>query len=310
MTRAVVDLNIIVSALISPRGAPARVVALWRQGAFALVLSAPMLQTLQEVLGRPRLRRQFIAPHEAAHLMHDVEALAVVMPGDIAVTGAVRDPDDDEVLAAAVEGSVDCIVSGDRDLLALGSYEGIAIIGPTALIEIVEAEQPGPMPRRAYLALGTNLGDREGYLREAMARLGAAPGVNFRRASRVYETEPVGPQDQPRYLNMVVEVEVAEGVMARDLLGAAKRVEAELGRQHRERWGSREIDIDVLLVGEERVKEDDFEVPHPRMWERAFVVVPLADLAPEMMAPTGATVAQLAEKWRTGHGVNCHAEAP
>jgi 2-amino-4-hydroxy-6-hydroxymethyldihydropteridine diphosphokinase len=166
------------------------------------------------------------------------------------------------------------------------------------------------MPRTAYLALGTNLGDREGYLREAVARLGAAPGVNFRRASRVYETEPVGPQDQPQYLNMVVEVEVAEGVTARGLLEAAKRIEAELGRQHRERWGPREIDIDVLLVGDERVKEGDFEVPHPRLWERAFVVVPLADVAPELVSPEGDTAAARAAPWRTGHGVKCYAEAP
>jgi 2-amino-4-hydroxy-6-hydroxymethyldihydropteridine diphosphokinase len=166
------------------------------------------------------------------------------------------------------------------------------------------------MPRLAYLALGTNLGDREGYLREAIARLGAAPGVNFRRASRVYETEPVGPPGQPQYLNMVVELEVAEEVTPRRLLETAKRIESDLGRQHRERWGPREIDIDVLLVGDERVKEDDFEVPHPRLWERPFVVVPLADLAPELVSPEGDTAAARAARWRAGHGVKCYAEAP
>ncbi len=69
------------------------------------------------------------------------------------------------------------------------------------------------------------------------------------------------------------------------------------------------LSADLTRLGEQ-VKEADFELPHPRMWERAFVVVPLADLAPEMMTPTGTTVAQLAEKWSTGHGVKCYAEAP
>jgi putative PIN family toxin of toxin-antitoxin system len=139
MIRAVVDLNIIVSALISPRGTPARVIALWQRGAFALVFSAPMLQTLKEVLGTRRLRRQFIDPHDAESLMHDLETLAAVMPGDVTVTGVVRDPDDDEVLAAAVEGDVDYVVTGDNDLLVLGRYEAVPIVSPASFIEIIEA---------------------------------------------------------------------------------------------------------------------------------------------------------------------------
>src|SRR5574340_1608116 len=134
------------------------------------------------------------------------------------------------------------------------------------------------MPRVAYLGLGTNLGDREGRLREAIARLDAVSGVQVGRESRIYETEPVGVTEQPRFLNMVVEAEVAEAVTPRELLRAVKQIEADMGRQRRARWGPREIDIDVLLIGEEQVSEPGCEVPHPRMWERGFVRAPLADL--------------------------------
>ena len=150
--------------------------------------------------------------------------------------------------------------------------------------------------RRAFLGLGSNLGDREGYLRQAISRLRAADGVNFLHSSRVYETEPVGVVDQPRFLNMVVELEIADEMSARDLLGLAKQIEADLGRTQRERWGPREIDIDLLLVGEEQIQDDDFELPHPRMWERAFVMVPLAELCPELRGPSGETAAEVAER--------------
>lgn len=152
------------------------------------------------------------------------------------------------------------------------------------------------MGRRAYLGLGSNIGDRRRHLREAIGRLGAAEGVNLLRQSRVYETAPVGVTDQPEFLNMVVEVEIAEGMEARELLEVVRQIERDVGRTKRERWGPREIDIDVLLVGEERVREGDFEVPHPRMWERAFVMAPLAELAPEARGPTGETTAEIAKR--------------
>jgi 2-amino-4-hydroxy-6-hydroxymethyldihydropteridine diphosphokinase len=152
------------------------------------------------------------------------------------------------------------------------------------------------MARRVFLGLGTNIGDREGNLREAIARLKAAPGVNFLRQSRVYQTDPLGVTDQPEFLNMVVEVEVADSMSARDLLALLKQIENQVGRKQRERWGPREIDIDVLLFGDARIVEEDFEVPHPRMWERAFVMAPLAELEPDMKTPTGETVAEAAER--------------
>ena len=160
------------------------------------------------------------------------------------------------------------------------------------------------MARVAYLALGSNLGDREAYLRAAIARLRMAPGVNFLRASSIYETEPIGVTDQPRFLNMVVELAIEDSVTPRDLLTLAKRIEAEVGRTQRERWGPREVDIDILLVGDERVQEDDFQVPHPRMWERAFVMAPLAELAPALKGPSGETAAATAERLGKEQGVH------
>ncbi len=162
------------------------------------------------------------------------------------------------------------------------------------------------MPRRVFLGLGTNLGDREQNLREAVAALKAAEGVNFRRQSRVYQTEPMHIADQPEFLNMVVEVEVDDEMSARDLLTLVKRVEGEIGRKHRQRWGPREIDIDILLFGDEHIVEDDFEVPHPRMWERAFVLAPLADLTPDLVSPTGETVRAAANRLGMEQGVRAH----
>lgn len=132
---------------------------------------------------------------------------------------------------------------------------------------------------RAFLALGSNLGDRWAHLRRAVAGL---PGVVA--VSPVYETDPVGgPPGQGPYLNAVVEL--ATDLTPRGLLELAKRLEAEAGRTPGERWGPRPLDVDVLLVGDLVVDEPDLQVPHPRWRRRPFVTVPLADLAPDLVAP-------------------------
>jgi 2-amino-4-hydroxy-6-hydroxymethyldihydropteridine diphosphokinase len=154
------------------------------------------------------------------------------------------------------------------------------------------------VPRRAFLGLGSNIGDREESLRAAVAGLRAADGVNFLRQSRVYRTEAMYVAEQPEFLNMVVEVEVGDDISARHLLELVKGIEQDIGRRRRERWGPREIDIDILLFGDERIADDDFEVPHPRMWERAFVMAPLAELAPDLRSAGGETAAELAERLR------------
>ncbi len=133
----------------------------------------------------------------------------------------------------------------------------------------------------AYLGLGSNVGDRERNLAEARRRL-TEGGVRVLRASGVHETEPFGVTDQPRFLNQVVEVEWPGG--PRELLAAARAVEAAVGRTPTYRWGPREIDVDVLLFGDESVAEPDLVIPHPGLWEREFVLRPLAELRPDLGA--------------------------
>jgi 2-amino-4-hydroxy-6-hydroxymethyldihydropteridine diphosphokinase len=130
---------------------------------------------------------------------------------------------------------------------------------------------------RAFLGLGSNLGDRRTALRRAVAALPDVVAV-----SPVYETDPVGgPPGQAPYLNLVVELRTA--LTARELLELGRRLEAEAGRVRGERFGPRTLDVDVLLAGDHSIEEPDLVVPHPRMWERRFVVAPLADLAPELV---------------------------
>jgi 2-amino-4-hydroxy-6-hydroxymethyldihydropteridine diphosphokinase len=133
-----------------------------------------------------------------------------------------------------------------------------------------------PHTRRAYLGIGSNLGDRLAHLQAAVDGLAATPDVAVVAVSRVYETAPVGGPPQDDYLNAVVAVDTA--LTARALMELGQRLEAAEHRERTERWGPRTLDVDVLLVGDEEVHEPDLEVPHPRMSERAFVLAPLADL--------------------------------
>lgn len=127
------------------------------------------------------------------------------------------------------------------------------------------------------MGLGSNMGDRRSALRRAVSSL---PGVVA--VSPVYETEPVGgPPGQEPYLNLVVELDTDRS--PRQLLELGARLEAAEGRERGERFGPRTLDVDVLLAGDEKVEEPDLVVPHPRMWERRFVLAPLADLAPELV---------------------------
>jgi 2-amino-4-hydroxy-6-hydroxymethyldihydropteridine diphosphokinase len=135
---------------------------------------------------------------------------------------------------------------------------------------------------RAYLGIGSNLGDRGAHLQLAVDALAAEPGVRVVAVSPVYETDPVGGPVQDDFLNAVVALDTDLG--ARDLLELARRIERAAHRVRSERWGPRTLDVDVLLSGDDRIAEPDLEVPHPRMWERAFVLAPLHDLAPDLVA--------------------------
>jgi 2-amino-4-hydroxy-6-hydroxymethyldihydropteridine diphosphokinase len=136
---------------------------------------------------------------------------------------------------------------------------------------------------RAFLGLGSNVGDRPRHLREAVETLGvlADSGTHLRAVSPVYETEPVGGPEQGRFLNLVVEIDTE--LTPRALLGVCHRLEAAAGRVRGERWGPRTLDVDILWMEGVQVEEPDLTVPHPRMEERRFVLAPLRDLAPDLV---------------------------
>ena len=140
----------------------------------------------------------------------------------------------------------------------------------------------------AYVGLGANLGDRMETLRAAVEQLAREPGFLLRGTSRVYETEPVGPP-QPRYLNAVVRIGTL--LSPRATLRRLLEIEELLGRVRRERWGAREIDLDLLLYGDRIVADGALRVPHPHLHERAFALVPLAELAPDAYHPQMARTA-------------------
>jgi 2-amino-4-hydroxy-6-hydroxymethyldihydropteridine diphosphokinase len=146
------------------------------------------------------------------------------------------------------------------------------------------------MAERAYLALGSNLGERLENLQHAVELLAAAPGVAVVRSSRVYETAPLGPP-QPEYLNAVIEVETT--LSPRGVLEACLAVEERMGRVRGERWGPRVIDVDVLTYDRREIHEDGLDVPHPRMHERSFVLAPLAELDLDPILPGGRRLSAL-----------------
>lgn len=147
------------------------------------------------------------------------------------------------------------------------------------------------MIRDVYLSLGTNLGDREANLRRAVSELEGKLGTALSLSS-AYETEPWGYTEQPRFLNMCVKYR--SEVEPEELLSIVKGIEKGIGRQESVKWGPRLIDIDILKVGRLRRKTEKLELPHPRMWERAFVMVPLAEIAPRLIGPGGRSCSRIA----------------
>ena len=152
----------------------------------------------------------------------------------------------------------------------------------------------------AYVALGSNLGDREAQLDGALAALRRTPGVELRGESARIETEPVGGPAQGRYLNAAVAL--GTRLSARALLERLHEIEAAHGRlRGSQRNAPRTLDLDLLLYGDEVIEEPGLRVPHPRLHERAFVLEPLCELAPELVHPVlGETIATLARRLRAG----------
>ncbi|MGI8929050.1 MAG: 2-amino-4-hydroxy-6-hydroxymethyldihydropteridine diphosphokinase [Candidatus Limnocylindrales bacterium] len=147
---------------------------------------------------------------------------------------------------------------------------------------------------RAYVGLGSNVGDSRTTLQRAVLALRALPGVRVRGVSRMYRTRPVGVTGQPDFLNAVVALDVPAGPDPETgglaLLAALKMLERSLGRRERERWGPRELDLDLLVFGRHRFQEERpdghwLQVPHPEARNRLFVLAPLADLVPHLRPP-------------------------
>jgi 2-amino-4-hydroxy-6-hydroxymethyldihydropteridine diphosphokinase len=138
----------------------------------------------------------------------------------------------------------------------------------------------------AHIGVGSNVGDRSANCRRAVQDLGAGATIQIAATSSLYETAPVGGPPQRSYVNLVTKV--STGLSARDLFEVLKAIERRLGRDRTEiRWGPRVIDLDLLTYGDEKINEPDLEVPHPRMTQRRFVLVPLVEIDPEASDPWG-----------------------
>ena len=143
---------------------------------------------------------------------------------------------------------------------------------------------------RAYIGLGSNQGDSEEILGRAVDMLAILPGTRVTRASAFYRTAPVGGPEQPDFLNQVVEIETS--LAPHDLLQGGLSIEKALGRERTVRWGPRTVDVDILWYHGSSLADDELQIPHPRMEERRFVLEPLAELAPDLVLPSGRTVVQ------------------
>lgn len=137
----------------------------------------------------------------------------------------------------------------------------------------------------AYVSMGSNVGDRRAVLLRAIELLTEHPEIEVSRVSSFYETEPQGVANQPWFLNAVARL--STGLGALELLAALQAVEAKLGRERRResRWGPRTLDLDLLLLGEVTLTTEDLTIPHPRMWERRFVLEPLLEIAGDLRRP-------------------------
>lgn len=147
----------------------------------------------------------------------------------------------------------------------------------------------------SYLGIGSNVGDRAGFCRAAVAALEAHPEIEVDARSSLYETSPIGGPPQRSFVNMVVRIRTSLG--PRPLLDAVKKIERQLGREPNEmRWGPRVADLDILTYDEEKIVEPDLEIPHSRLTQRRFVLVPLLEIDPDAADPWGSRYADAVEE--------------
>jgi 2-amino-4-hydroxy-6-hydroxymethyldihydropteridine diphosphokinase len=137
---------------------------------------------------------------------------------------------------------------------------------------------------KAYIALGSNMGDRFGYLTQAIILLESHENISVVNTSSVYETDPVGYTDQDQFLNMTIQAETSLSPF--ELLDTCLEIELKLGRKREIKWGPRTLDLDILLYNQENIETEKLTIPHPRMSERAFVILPLLEMDPSITLPT------------------------
>ena len=147
---------------------------------------------------------------------------------------------------------------------------------------------------KAFLGLGSNMGDKEENIKKALEMLKDESGIDIERVAPFYRTAPVGYTEQDWFLNTVAQIQTTlkPNILLAQILG----IEDFLGRKRQIHWGPRVVDLDILMYGTHVIREPGLEVPHPRMLERAFVMVPLADLAPDILFPGGKTAAEIARE--------------
>ena len=155
----------------------------------------------------------------------------------------------------------------------------------------------------AYIALGSNLHTPLEQLKRALKALAQLPQTQLMAVSSFYRSKPLGPQDQPDYLNAAVEISTALSPLA--LLDELQRIENEQGRVRLRRWGERTLDLDILLYGDEIIQTERLTVPHYDMHNREFVIVPLAEIAPNLILPNGQKLAELADRFAVHRMEKC-----
>lgn len=147
----------------------------------------------------------------------------------------------------------------------------------------------------AYVGIGSNVGDRVAFCRRAVDELRASEGIDVQAVSSLYETSPLGGPPQRSFVNLAVKLETSLG--PRELLQATQAIESKLGREPSDiHWGPRVVDLDILTFADEKVSEPDLEIPHPRMTQRRFVLVPLLEIDPEASDPWGSRYADVLDE--------------
>jgi len=150
---------------------------------------------------------------------------------------------------------------------------------------------------KVYIGLGSNLNDPESQLKKAIISLEMVPSTTVVRTSSFYKSKPVGPQDQPDYINAVVELDTE--LSAQVLMDYLQGIENEQGRVREQKWGPRTLDLDILLYGDEIIQGDHLEIPHVEMHKRGFVLVPLDEISPDCVIPGVGSVQTLLQQVNT-----------